>query len=328
MALVSCVGQTEPISDNELIISAAQPYISVEQGEALHISVYCNSEDVTNLSDILLDGAVVSTPFIATQSGEYTFTAKYNGLESDNYLTIRAYDDSELTDEFFRRNLVMKFTGTWCVSCPNMGSAITEVEENNPFRIVEVAMHSSDELSVSQVSEMMTEYNFDVLPVVVTDLDKSLILKTSLASMVLEHIDSSSAKNPAVAGVKLDTTLDGEQLAIDASVKVNKAGNYKLGVLIVADGYSYSQKGADASYRQNKALRSVVTDLYGDSLGELSAGDQTTKSFNVTLPTDLPAECRVVAYVLNELDGAFVVNNITECVAGSAIDYIYALTEL
>lgn len=326
-ALISCVGKVEPISEGKLIISAAQPYISVSQGESLDINVYFNSVDVTDQAQIFLDSEPLTPPFVASASGEYTLTATYDGFESENHLTIRAYDDSELTGEFFRRNLVMKFTGTWCVNCPTMGDAIEEVEHNNPFRIVEIAMHSDDELSLRETGVMMSEYGFDVLPVVVTDLDKGLISKSKTASAVLEQIDLSSAKNPAVSSVKLSTSLEGQQLTIDASVKVSQAGNYKLGVVVIADGYAFAQSGADASYRQNRVLKNIVTELYGDSIGALSAGDEITKNYITTLPSDLPGECRVVAYVLNECSGVYLVNNITECVAGKSIDYIYCLTE-
>ncbi len=327
-ALISCVGKVEPISDDKLTISAAQPYISVSQGESLDINVYLNSVNVTEQAQILLEGEPFTPPFVASVSGEYTFTATHNGIESENHLTIRAYDDSELTGEFFRRNLVMKFTGTWCVNCPMMGDAIEEVEHNNPFRIVEIAMHSDDELSLSQTDMMMDEYGFDVLPVVVTDLDKGLVSMSKTASAVLEQIELSSAKNPAVSAVKLSTSLEGQLLTINATVKVLQAGSYKLGVVVTADGYAYTQAGADASYRQNRVLKSIVTSLYGDSIGTLSAGEDITKNYTVAVPSDLPGECRVVAYVLNECDGAYLNNNSTECIAGESIDYIYCLTEL
>ncbi len=327
VSLISCVGKVEPLSEGRLLISAARPYISVAEGESLDINVYFNSENVTDEAQILLNSEVVATPFVATQRGEYTFTATYNGVESENHLTIRAYDDNELTDEFFRRNLVMKFTGTWCVNCPTMGSVIEEVEHQNPFRIVEIAMHSDDELSLSETDEMMNQYGFDVLPVVVTDLDKELVSMNKTAAAVLEQMNLSKSKNPVAAGVKLSTSLAGQQLSIGTSVKVSQSGNYKIGVAVIADGYAYAQSGADALYRQNRVLKSCVTSLYGDSIGALSAGDEVTKDYTVTLPSDLPCECRVVAYVLNECNGAYLVNNITECIVGESIDYIYCLTE-
>ncbi len=327
VALISCVGKVEPTSEGTLTISAAQPYVSVSQGESLDINVYFNSENVTDQAQILLDSEPFTPPFVASASGEYTFTASYNGVESKNHLTIRAYDDDELTGEFFRRNLVMKFTGTWCVNCPAMGEAIEEVEHNNPFRIVEIALHSNDELSISETGVMMSEYGFDVLPVVVTDLDKGLVTMSKTASAVLEQLNLSSTKNPVVSGVKLSTSIEGLQLSIDASVKVSQAGNYKLGVVVIADGYAYTQSGADALYRQNRVLKSVVTELYGDSLGVLNAGDQVTQSYNITLPSNLPGECRIVAYVLNECGEEYLVNNATDCIAGESIDYIYCLND-
>ncbi|MFI3286146.1 MAG: Omp28-related outer membrane protein [Rikenellaceae bacterium] len=328
--LFSCVGQKEPASAFSVTISASQPNISVDEGESVKIRVKNHSIDVTDQAEVYYteageEVAVEGGIFVATKSGEYTFSARYSGVEAEGHAVVRAYTNDELTSEFYRRNLVMKFTGTWCVNCPAMGVAITEVEHAMPNRIVEVSMHCYDELMVDESIKVATDNSFSVLPI--TFVDMSSNTSTSSASRIKALVEESISGNPTTSGVKVSTLINGSSLNVEVGVTSSQTNNYKLAVALVVDNYNYPQTGADSpDYKQNKVLRLYMSELYGDSLGSIEADKETTKSYTVELPSEaLTSESRVVAYVLNEVNGKYVVNNATECVIGESIDYMYEI---
>ncbi|MFI3332336.1 MAG: Omp28-related outer membrane protein [Rikenellaceae bacterium] len=326
----SCVGQKEPASNFSVTISASQPNISVDNGESVRLSVKNHSIDVTDQAEIyytqsgeevLVEGGV----FVATQSGEYTFGARYSGVESDGHAVVYAYTEDQLSTEFYRRNIVMKFTGTWCVNCPAMGTAITDVEHSMPNRIVEISMHCYDELTVSESTQVASDNSFSVLPITFVDMLSST--STSSASIITSLINNSIDTNPTTAGVKIASEIDGSTLNVTVGVKSNTSNNYKIAVALVVDNYNYAQTGADdPNYKQNKVLRFYLSELYGDSLGTIAANGEIIRNYTAVLPSEaLESESRVVAYVLNEVNGKYIVNNASECVIGNSIDYMYEI---
>ncbi|MFR9554669.1 MAG: hypothetical protein SNH56_01610, partial [Rikenellaceae bacterium] len=212
LVTASCVGQKDTASDYSLTISVSQPNVSIDEGESVQILVKNHSIDVTEQSEIFYTsgGEEITVPsgiFTATQSGEYSFSARYEGVETDTYAVVCAYTSDQLTDEYYRRNLVMKFTGTWCVNCPNMGDAITEAEHTLPNRIVEMALHISDVLKTDEGTQIASDNNFTVLPIAFIDMYSST--SQSSASTIISQISSSIEFNPTVAGVRIDSSLSG-----------------------------------------------------------------------------------------------------------------------
>ncbi len=333
LLITSCVGQVEPEANPKVTIVASQPNLSIDNGETVKIRVKNYSVDVTDQADIyyLDEGEEVAVSygeFTATQSGEYTLYARYNGYDSESSATVWAYTDSELSDTFFRRHIVMKFTGTWCVNCPSMGEAITEVEHEMPHRIVEMAVHNSDALAVDEGDLLVTYFKCSVLPTTIIDFDTSSKIVISSVTKIKEGIENADSNYSTVSGVRLTTSIENSTLNIEAGVTATQENNYKLAVAVVMDNYQYSQTGASyANYKQDKVLRYYATDTFGDNLTSLIVGQEAVATFSETLPSEaLTSECRVIAYVLSEQsDGSYIVNNATECIAGESIDYMYEL---
>lgn len=328
--ICSCVGQKEPESDFSVTISASQPNISVESGESVTLRVKNFSVDVTDQSEVyyIENGEEVilsGGEFIASHSGEYPFRARYSGVDSKDYALVRAYTDDELTAEFYRRNLIMKFTGTWCVNCPAMGDAIESVKYSNSNRIIEMAIHCIDDLAVNEGSQLAADYSFTTLPVALVDMLYSTNLSSS--SIIEALIENSIEENPTIGGVRIETSLDGINLNVEVGIKGGGSSNYRVAVALLIDNYNYEQTGADdPNYKQDNVLRFYISDLYGDVLDGLSLDAEIVKSYNVSLPSEaLLSESRVVAYLLNEINGSYIVNNVTECVIGNSINYMYEI---
>lgn len=332
LIFTACVGKVEPLADDNIIIEASKPQISVERGESLTIKVKNWSVDITEQATLyvtfggekkLLD----TNEFVAPQAGNYTFSAELDGVEVPQKVIVVAYNDSELSNRFFRRHLVMKFTGTWCVNCPGMGDIITEIEHDRPFEIVEMAIHSQDEISVAVGERFITDFSYIFLPTVVVDMHADDEVTKNSKELVSNAISAAYDANPTVSGVRINSSIVDEKVEVEVGVIAQAAGDYKIAVALVADNYQFKQTGASsANYKQNKVLKSYATDAYGDKIDGLNVNEEKVLNYTIDMPADLPGECRVIAYVLNETtDGAYRVNNVTECVVGEEIAYVYEL---
>ncbi len=327
----SCVGKVEPSDSDSITIEASKPQISVEEGESVTIKVKNWSDNISDQAEIyytyageqtIVEGGV----FTATEAGTYTFSARIDGEECDESVTITAYTADQLSDTFFRRHLVMKFTGTWCTNCPAMGDIITAIEHEMPFEIVEMAIHSNDELKIDEGEKIVADQNYIFLPTVVVDLDLENEITKTAKDLITSAISSSTTSNPTVAGLRIKSSVSGGKISIETGVTTSVAGDYKLAIAVVGDNYHYAQKGASSSnYRQNKVLRLYATDCYGDAI-TLTPNEESIFNYEVAEPTDVPGDMRIIAYLLSkQSDGTYLTNNSTECEVGDEINYIYEL---
>lgn len=331
LLLASCVGKVEPSSDNKITIEVNKPQISVDKGESVKIKIKNWGEDISDQADIYCSfndekKLLENTDFIATESGEYTFSASVDGIEIPEDITIRAYNDSELGATYFQRHLVKKFTATWCVNCPEMGNIITELEHELPFEIIEMAIHSKDEIEVSEGSRLVDDFNYMFLPTVVVDMDWDNEITKKSKESISNALNSSKWSPSSIPGIRINTSIKDNNLNIEVGVTTTADGNYKIAVAAVADNYHFKQTGASSSnYKQNKVLRTYYTDPYGDKLQGLNIGSEKVLNYDVNMPTGLKGDCRIIAYIIKEIEGKDRVINSNECLAGEAINYIYSL---
>ncbi len=130
-------------------------------------------------------------------------------------------------------------------------------------------------------------------------------------------------ENPTVAGLKMNTTMDGSKLKVDVESTVVEDNEYKIVVLVLQNGFNYDHAGTtDANYRQNHVLRVALTSPFGDSLGDLVVNEIVRKSYELDL-TDVDTETvEVVAFMLNNVgDARFLVNNAVSCGVSESVDY-------
>ena len=64
--------------------------------------------------------------FTPDEAGEYKFQAYYLGVPTP-VLEVQAYKENG-TGKFLKKWMIMKFTATWCVNCPEMSDAIKNVK--------------------------------------------------------------------------------------------------------------------------------------------------------------------------------------------------------
>ena len=183
LPVLSCVGQKDDPAP-ELRLVADLTTLNVTEGERATFTVLLGAEDVTAYATIhnVTDGTdLEGSVFAPAEAGEWTFVAAVDGQESES-VTDTALVIAEEGKAFFRRSLVLDFTGTWCVNCPKMDAAIEAAMEERPGRVVPVSVHclSIDPMYVKPLSDnLVKQFGVNAYPSAVVDLDPESLITTS-----------------------------------------------------------------------------------------------------------------------------------------------------
>ena len=315
LPVLSCVGQKDdPVP--ELRLMADLTALNVTAGESATFTVYSGAEDVTAFAAIrnVTDGTdLEGNVFAPTEAGEWSFVATLDGAESEP-LTVTAIEIADEGKDFFRRSLVLDFTGTWCVNCPKMEAAIEQTMEARPGRIVPVSVHclSVDPMYVKPLSDdLVRKFGVKAYPSAVVDLDPESLITAQSPELLQSHIDRLlEARGPA-AGIRVESTVNEGSFTLKAEMKAVRDGTYTLAVLVLEDGTVAAQTGGTADYVHNNILRSWTE---GESLN-VKEGDTASCDFTGTVT----AKSRFVVLVLH--DG--LVDNVIGCAAGGSVDWQY-----
>lgn len=312
LPVLSCVGQKDdPAPEVRLTVDLAA--INVTAGEQATFTVFSGTEDVTADAVIrnITDGTdLQGNVFAPQEEGEWSFTASFDGVESEP-LTVTAIVIAEEGKDYFRRSLVLDFTGTWCVNCPKMQAAIDEVMEERPGRVIPVSVHCmADPMRIKPLcDDLAKRFKVSAYPSAVVDLDPESLITQSSSELLLSHIDRLlEARGPA-AGVRIETVLEGEDLTVTAEMTAVREGAYSLEIILLEDGIVYSQTGGTEDYVHNSILRQWFT--------QESSSLQEEETASVSVTATVSGKYRVVALVCR--DG--IVDNVVQCTAGTSIDY-------
>ena len=315
LPMLSCVGQKDDPTP-ELRLVADLTAINVTAGEFATFTVYSGAEDVTAYAAIrnLTDGtSLEGNVFAPAEAGEWSFSATLDGTESEP-VTVTAIVISDEGKDFFRRSLVLDFTGTWCVNCPKMEAAIEESMAARPGRIVPVSVHcmAVDPMYVKPLSDnLVKQFSVKAYPSAVVDLDPESLITTQSPELLLSHVDRLlEARGPA-AGIRAESAVEGENYTLAVEMKAVRDGSYTLAVLVLEDGTVAAQTGGTKDYVHNNILRSWTE---GESL-TVKEGDKASGTFTGTVT----AKSRFVVLVLR--DG--LVDNVIGCAAGASVDWQY-----
>ena len=217
--------------------------------------------------------------------------------------------------DFFRRSLVLDFTGTWCVNCPKMDAAIEESMAARPGRIVPVSVHclSVDPMYVKPLSDdLVKQFGVKAYPSAVVDMDPESLITVSSSELLLNHVDRLLAERKLAAGVRVETTLDAGKYTLKAEMKAVRDGDYTLAVLVLEDGIVAAQTGGTPDQVHNNVLRSWTE---GEPHTGLHEGDTAT----LELTGDITDKGRFVVLVLRN----GLVDNLSGCAPGASAGWQY-----
>ena len=177
-----------------------------------------------------------STGFTSIADGEFEFVGIFNGKETANSVKIKAVNRSKY--EMFHKNVaIFKLTGTWCMNCPRMTTALHSLGEDAMDHSIVLACHNEEKGHpfrvdfgggdlASAVFRQMGEGNA-AFPTNCYDMAS---LNTSSSTVTItDEIMTRRIEAPAAVGIKISkVALDGTKLMVDASVKAGAAGTYDM----------------------------------------------------------------------------------------------------
>ena len=217
--------------------------------------------------------------------------------------------------DFFRRSLVLDFTGTWCVNCPKMETAIAETMEARPGRVVPVSVHcmAVDPMYAKPLSDnLVAQFGVKAYPSAVVDLDAESLISQSSAELLKSHIDRLLEARGAAPGIRIESTLEGENYTVKVEMKAVRDGDYTLAVLLLEDGIVEAQTGGTTDHVHNNVLRSWTG---SEPLTGLKEGDTAAFECRGTAS----GKVRLAALVLRN----GLVDNVVTCAVGASAEYQY-----
>ena len=325
---------------------------SVEVGKSVTFQVTLSGADVTDQMKIVsTDGSNIELPsntWNAAEVGEYTFQASYRsgGTEKSNELSIIVkqpepeYSTTWNSSKTPWKNVMqLTFTGDWCNFCWALKENIKEMNVN---RIVEVYAYDNGSTGAPfNSSEYKAAYNnlasevqngssgrFSIgasFPGTIWEFDRQINGSSSVEVLKPEY--EVFVQNPAKTGIKVVPTVSGTNLNLSISVGAKDAGNYWLAAMLVEDdikSFQTTHTGKDENYTHKNVFRNQVTTAYGDDLGEMSAGQEVTKTYNNIALKYTVANMSVVVYTLyKKADGKFYVANSVKAPLNKTTGYAY-----
>lgn len=316
LPMLSCVGQKDDPAQ-EVRLVADLTAINVTAGEQATFTVFSGAEDVTVDAEIrnVTDGTVLEgNVFAPTDAGEWTFVASIDGEESEP-LVISAIVIADEGKDYYRRSLVLDFTGTWCVNCPKMEAAIEETMEARPGRIVPVSVHcmSIDPMYLKPTSDdLAKKFGVNAYPSAVVDMDPESLISESSPALLQSHIDRLlEARGPA-AGLRIESELDGDRYTVKAEMTIVRDGDYTLSILELEDGIVAKQTGGSENHIHNNVLRSW-TDCF------TASGMKEGETGRASVSRPVSGSPRFVALVCRN----GIVDNVVTCALGATVDYQY-----
>lgn len=352
MIIGGCSGSDDPEipgepnkDDTELStikLSASKLTLEADGKDAVTFTVKDNNDkDITAscyIRNELIDkyiGRKGANSFSYMANGKFTFKARYE-KDGKEYFSesITIIVQNRKKYEFYRRKVaVFKMTGTWCVNCPGMTTALDAARKEMPDRIVEMALHASttedtDPFHMGATADFATAMGgLSGFPTCVYDLRKETATSNSSLSIFRDNIEEAMRDYPATCGIKINSTYDASsaRVRVNASLKSSVGGSYELAYVLVVDGLKAPQMGADANYIHNHTVIALSDNFLGSANKiTLGAGEEyKANEFVIEQAMNLdPTKTRIVVYAIVKNGSVQMINNIAECGINSSIDYI------
>lgn len=208
---------------------------------------------------------------------------------------------------FTKKTVIEKFTGEWCVNCPDGAAKLKAVLDAHPGVTYAAEIHQGDWLELSQLNTLKTHLGgiagypraaIDRVPAQGTSGQDGLIVY----SRTWWEINTARLlQNQAKAGLALVTKLNGTKLNIKvfAAGKEAITSDTRLTVYILEDNIlAKNQVGGSAGYTHHHVLRKVVSAGTGDAIDLKQAGKHIIKEYNdVDISGFTSANLKVLAFI-------------------------------
>lgn len=194
-----------------------------------------------------------------------------------------------IPSSFTKKIVVEKFTGEWCVNCPDGAKRLKTILDANPDKAYAADVHQGDWLQIGQLNVLSTHLGgvggypratIDRVPASGTTAPNQdgrvIYSRGNWMGMANKLIT-----NPTDAGLAIKTVLNGDKLNISVFAAALKdiSSDTRLTVYILENNIlAKNQSGGGAGYTHQHTLREVVSDGLGDKI-TLKAGTHVLKEY-------------------------------------------------
>lgn len=295
----------EPVTNNttaegDITLSAETV---VEVNTPIHFVVKdSNGTDVTagaTIYDKSHDFVQVDNPFTPTEDGDYTFYAVVgDAISKDFKVTVTPKvpalpEDTDVANTSFKhRILLVDHTGNTCGYCPQMMSALKEVEETEGYheKYYEAMAHSyatSDPAHSGAADAISSYHRVNSYPTLTYNFAHS-----TTSSYNAEHIKqqiNTLWKESADAGIAAATSMATKSVVVNTEIKAAITGEYSVTAWLLEDGIEAQQTNAKEDWMNihNNAIRqaAMTSPITGYELGTIEAGKTTQQVLNLKITT-------------------------------------------
>ena len=174
--------------------------------------------------------------YVTLSSADGAMSTKVSVVQSPVYQD--GGDDSWKTVEFSHRSLAFRFTADWCGYCPMMANAMANAQKELDGRLEVISVHGGGSgLECSASVNLLSQYFVQGFPTGLVDgityIQNMSVSQTT--SKIVDAVRTTEDKYDPYTSASWKSALDGDKLAMDLSVYVQKAGTYKVTALVVED---------------------------------------------------------------------------------------------
>lgn len=284
---------------------------------------FCINETGEWFSGMVLDKPNV---FTSIEDGTYTVSAMYDGEMCANEVKVTSQNRTAY-EKFHKNVAIYRFTGSWCMYCPDMTEALSKVGDYTKDHSIVFEMHYNDEFTIDVLKNYAGDvYKFKGFPYCRYSLDTESGDRTrnAIESLVKEQL----VKHPARTGIKAESSVSGNTLKVEVSVAASVSGEYDLAMAILKDKcYPSSPEAYEEVY--NDVVVSISGNYYAmssDASFSLDAGAEkkiTREWTSDILGTADAADCRVVLFTLVNDGSKVIIDNAVTLPLGGSVDYRY-----
>ena len=250
-------------------------------------------------------------------------------------------DDNELK-KFHHRILLIDHTATWCGNCPRVMDglvALAETDCHNYYNEVTCHASTSDNAYSTAAYYVNEFYNPSGYPHIrfnfwgsvgnIQDVSEFVKINTTL-------VNGYAKKDGTTAGIAATVKANTSSVNVSLSVKVTEEKEYKVTAwLLENDVYNPNQSNAkNSTYHiyHDHCLRNIggaysTSDISGDSLGVIKAGESKDYSFDIPLSSSSwkvdNMEVLIIVSTESTFKGRYEVVNTVLCPINGSVDYEY-----
>ncbi|HIZ86678.1 MAG TPA: Omp28-related outer membrane protein [Candidatus Coprenecus pullistercoris] len=164
---------------------------------------------------------------------------------------------------FYRRTLIMKFTGTWCQNCPRMTEGIDNALKREPDRFVAVSLYNeSGDLTLGNEADFRSMFQVSSFPDGWANYYGKLPGQTNPLTYALFDVADEAVEDlPSRTAIGGSATVEGGNINLHLDIASKQAGEYRLNVFVLEDKVMADQAGTSSGRAEHNHIARAC--LYG-----------------------------------------------------------------